>query len=580
MLRIVAITTALLFTAPAALAQKPASGVDKSKVGKPLEQEPHPARDFAPITAAIDQHLEKKIADARGTLAPAASDEDFLRRAFLDLNGRIPTPERAAEFLDSTDPDKRRKLIDELLSNQDFGRHFAALWKERLTPRDTSTNKYGVDRFTPWLADQFNRNRGWGRLAGDLIGIEGEVHANPQSAFLMANGESSQPKPHLLTASVGRLFLGVQIACAECHDHPFAPWKQEDFWGVAAYFARVRNSGVKGSPFAITETRDPMPLDVKNGGVERLVVKAGGAVVVPATGGNKGAGKIIAAKLLDGPPQNLVDDAALRPAFVEWMTAAKNPYFAKAFVNRTWSQLFSRGLVNPVDDQHADNPPSHPDLFEALAAEFVASDHDIKHLLRCVCNSKAYQRTSRSDSASPDDGKLFNRMPVKPIGPDAIYDSLAVVMSVSKNAPQPPGKPGVKLGPNGKPLPDPNAKPGMKPMMVKGAPTNPRDAFILAFLGQGDAEPGSFTHGIPQFLRRMNGEAFNDRPPLVDRLLSFTATPDKAVETLFLATLSRRPNAEEREVMVKYLAARPTPEDGYKSVLWILLNSGEFVMAK
>jgi hypothetical protein len=543
-----------------------ADDVKKFKPAKPgPPQEVHPTRDPAPIANAIDREIDRLLSASMIPASPRSDDGEFLRRVSLDVAGRIPTWERAAHFIDDSDPDKRRKLIDALLASLEFGQRQADVWRPLLAPRDPANTKPQVDRFSPWLAEQFNRNRGWDKITAELVGMTGDVKDRPDSSFLMANAENAQPKANLVAASLGTTFLGIQLQCAECHDHPFAPWKQEDFWGIAAFFGKTRNSGTKGPPWILTEDPDPKPLDVKNGGVARPVMRAGGQIVIPATGGNKGAGAIVAAKLLGGKSMTLDDESAFRPRIIEWLTAKDNPYFAKAFVNRVWASLFGRGLVYPLDQMHANNAPSHPEVLDLLAKEFIASEFDVKHLFRCICLTEAYQRSSRPVEGNTANVKLLSRMAVKPIGPESLYDSLLVVYSGSKSLPT-KGKPE-----GSKPM---KPQPGAKPM----GPVNPRDEFIHFFRGQGGAEPGEFAHGIPQFLRRMNGDEFNQPGPMIQRLVDTCAATDKVIEALFLATLTRRPSADERALMNKYIASRPTPSEGYAGALWVLLNSGEFVL--
>src|SRR5262249_31226638 len=334
-------------------------------------------------------------------------------RVCLDISGRIPTLERASSFLDSTDRDKRSKLIDELLVSGDFGQHFGTVWRNLLAPRNVSGGKTQTDSFTPWLAEQFNRNRGWHDVVYDLLTVEGEAQGKPQTAFLMANSDNGQPQANLLAASTARLFLGVQLQCAECHNHPFADWKQTDFWGAAAFFSRVRNGGIKGRPLAITEEADAAPA-IK--GDPRAKTASGGGIVIPVSAG-KGARHVVQAKFLDGAEPALDDTKPLRPSFASWATAADNKFFAPAFVNRTWAQLFGRGFVNPVDNFRDDNPASHPALLKLLTDEFRASGHDVKHLVRCICNSQAYQRRSRALPDNENDRELFSHMAVKPFTP-------------------------------------------------------------------------------------------------------------------------------------------------------------------
>jgi hypothetical protein len=287
----------------------------------------------------------------------------------------------------------------------------------------------------------------------------------------------------------------------------------------------------------------------------RPQVRPDGSNVIPSTGGNKGAGKVVKAKFLDREELTL-DEKPLRPRFAAWMTAPENRYFAFAFVNRTWAQFFGRGFVNPVDNFHDENPVSHPALLKLLADEFRASGHDIRHLVRCICNSQAYQRTSRPLPENEKDVELFSHIAVKPLSPEAFYDSLTMVMSVNKNAPS-----------------KPNPGKGAAPVL------NSRDEFVNYFRTSVDgSETGEFTHGIPQFLRRMNTEMFNQGSPLIDRLTASGAGREEVIEALYLSTLSRRPTAEETRLMAAYVAKRDKAEQGYAGMLWILLNSGEFVL--
>jgi len=505
-------------------------------------------RDPVVVAAAIDREIDQRLAAEKVPSSPPAADAEFLRRVTLDLTGRIPTLEKTTAFLDSKDADKRRKLIDELLASKAYGEHFGTVWRNLLAPPGNAVKgKVPPDRFAPWLAEQFNHDRGWDALVTELLTVEGDANKTPQAAFVMANSENFRPQANLLAAASARLFLGVRLGCAECHDHPFAPWTQNDFWSTAAFFGRLRNTGKKGPPFILTEDPDTQP-PIKDD-PPAIRTAPGGAIVIPPT--VKGAGRTVAARFLGGAEVKLDDDKPFRPAFAAWVTARDNPYFARAWVNRTWSQLFGRGFVHPVDDFRAGNDATHPALLKLLADEFRDSGYDCKHLLRCVCNSKAYQRTSRPLPDNEKDAELFSHMAVKPLSPEAFYDSLTVVMSVNKNAP------------------------------VKGRAVTlePRDDFVRSFRAQGETDDeNAFRQGIPQFLKRLNAEMFNEGAPLIDQLIRSGASREQAVEKLYLATLSRRPRAEEVELMTKYLDKRPDAEKGYVGVLWILLSSGEFVL--
>ena len=364
--------------------------------GKPLPprmDRPGPVPDFRPLAAAIDREIDRGLARAGAAASPPAEDADFLRRAHLDIVGRVPTAKRTAAFLDSTDPNKRERLIDELLASPDFGRHQADLWRPVVAPRDPANTKVGVDRFSPWLGEQFNANRGWDHVAADLIGATGPVIETPATAFVLANGESLRPRANMLTAAAGRVFLGVRLdsRSATTTRSPAGPRTTSGASrpiSAAPATGRPRAGRWPSPTGRARPTRRPA-------GPSRPEVRPGGAIVVPATGGNQGAGKVVRPHVLGGEPEALPDDGPARPRFVAWATARDNPYFARAFVNRTSAQFLGRGLVNPVDDAHDGNPASHPELLKELAERFATSDFDIKHLIRGICNSRAYQRSGR-----------------------------------------------------------------------------------------------------------------------------------------------------------------------------------------
>src|SRR5262249_27091462 len=197
----------------------------------------------------------------------------------------------------------------------------------------------------PGRPTQFQRARGWAKIVPGLLAADGDIAKNPQTAFIMANSEDFRPRANLLAGSAARLFLGVQLRCAECHNHPFAPWKQADFWGTAAFFSRLRNTSKKGPPFILTEAPDP---DAGSGPQPDAA-----AIVIPGSAG-KAAGEVVRARYLGGGEADVPGEGPLRPAFAAWVTSPENPYFARALVNRTWAHFFGRGLVNPVDDLRDD----------------------------------------------------------------------------------------------------------------------------------------------------------------------------------------------------------------------------------
>jgi hypothetical protein len=501
-----------------------------------------PPRDPAPVSAAIDAAVDARLKRNRVPASSAADDAEFLRRVYLDLTGRIPTLRQAETFLAGKDPQRRAKLIDELLDRSEYGQHFGTIWRHLLAPPEEGSAKYGRDTFTPWLAERFNANLPWDRIVRDLLTVEGPIRERPETAFLFANADNFHPQPNLVTASTARLFWGVQLGCAECHNHPFAKWKQDDFWATAAFFGRLRFSGFKG--------KAPILQEEAPAGQEK-----GPAITIPVSAG-KAAGRVVPARFLDGAAVRPGVGPALRPAFAAWATGAEHPYFGRATVNRLWAHLFGRGIVHPVDDLDT-GTASHPELLHRLTREFTASEFDLKHLIRCLCNSRAYQRTSRPVAGNENDQDHFARMTLKVLSPEVFYDSVAVVMSGDKH--------------------DPRLRNVMRDR--PGDAEKARLEFVRFFRARGDGSDATeYRQGIPQLLRLLNAPLLDRGAPVVDWLSGSRASRVSAIEALFLTALSRRPTSEEAKRIEGYLEARKDPRAGYRGVLWVLLNSAEFAV--
>ena len=499
-------------------------------------------RPSASVARTIDQWIDKKLAAAEVRAAALADDADFLRRACLDIQGKIPTRARTRAFLDDVDPDKRRKLIDELLADAAYGQHFGRLWRDRLANEETVGGSRR-DALATWLAHAFNANRGWDTITTDILTATG---AAPATTFAYNHLDDGQPRPNRLAAATARLFLGNQLQCAECHDHPYADWKQTDLWKLSAFFARVYMSekepkGIQEQPGGPPKTRfGPPP----------VTPAADGSIKIPADAG-PGAGTVVAARFLSGDTPPLPADGGIRPLLAQWVSAADNPYFAKAAVNRFWAHFFGRGFVNPVDDLHEGNPPSHPELLDALAKEFQASGHDLKHLIRCICNSAAYQRTARKNTDVRPDAEgqedpqlaLFGRMRFKVMSAEAMYDSVLTAAAAAK--------------------------------MSKH---QGRGDFVRFFTTREvDGDPTEFTDGIPQVLFLLNDKWVNTPPELVAGLVRAKTSAEAGIEEIFLATLNRRPTKAETDLMTDYLKRRGDAPRGWAGVWWILVNSEAFM---
>lgn len=485
----------------------------------------------------IDEAIDARLHAENVPPSPRSGDAEFVRRVYLDLTGHVPSAEKAAAFLDSREPNKRAALIDELLAGKEYSKHQADIWQSLLMPRTSDNRFVDFSKMTEWLEKNFNDNKPWDRMVRDILTAEGDLDKNGAIAYFLAN-----LAPDKLTDNASRMFLGVQLQCAQCHNHPFTNWKQEEYWGMAAFFTKVRFNGNprqaarQGGSIGLSEKGKGRPI--------RLPISA----------------KRVPPKFLQGERPNFANGDAYRPVLAKWMTSPQNPYFSRAMVNRLWAQFFGRGLVNPVDDMHDGNQPSHPQLLADLSAQFAANGFDVKQLIRALCNSDAYQRTSRPIPGNRDAGpELFGRMAIKVLTPEQMYDSLVQILGA-------PNRPNNRRRP-------PNAAAAAILRNI-----TPRTQFVAFFKGDENAEPTEYQAGIPQVLRLMNSPQLNNLS-MLGPILKSGKPPEEIIEYLYLSTLSRRPSLHEMQRTLALVHKHADePRQAYGDILWVLLNSSEFTL--
>jgi hypothetical protein len=520
------------------------------------------------MSRRIDALLQEVWQAAAVEPAPITSDAEFLRRASLDLAGTLPRVSQVRAFLSDTSPQKRQVLVEKLLNSPRHAPHMARVWLDALLPQDGNEEVPAQERalLYDWLRRRFAANQRYDRLVADLLVAEGGGPEAGAAVYFTA----LQVEPDRLAASAARIFLGVQIQCAQCHDHPFDHWKQRDFWGLAAFFARVRAQ----EPAAMSGSM-PGP---------RLVDVDAGEVVLPGTQ------EVVAPRFLDGREADAA--GGRRRQLALWLASNDNPYFARATVNRVWAMLFGRGLVEPIDDLRAARSAQHARLLQELADYFVACDYDLRQLLRTVALTQAYQRSSRSNVdtglaavASPGEERfaapqeaesatlgassaaaiqlreaLFAQMPVKSLSAQQLFDALTMATQLRVD----------------------DALGGESDAASESAAAA-RQAFLMQFGGSGE-QATQYRGGIPQALSLMNG-AFVQRAvqPGASGLLQAVGAPwlssGDRVEILFLATLSRMPTTAERQQFVAYVESGGASGDrtaALGDVLWALINSAEF----
>jgi Protein of unknown function (DUF1549)/Protein of unknown function (DUF1553) len=496
------------------------------------------------LAATIDRHLAAGWKDAGSEPAPLADDAEFLRRVYLDVAGCIPAVAAARAFLQDTAPDKRRRLIERLLDGRPYVNHFVNVWRSLFLP-EAATSPLGIrlaPRFDDWLRKQLAANAGYDRMVRELLTAPLSREAM-MSAYALGGSQrdvtplafyaAKELKPENLAASTSRLFLGVRLECAQCHNHPFATWKREQFWGYATFFAGVQSE----NPGAVAIPRQEM-LDKR-------------ALTIPGTD------RLVQARFLDGGEPAFRDNVSPRETLAEWMTAPDNPYFARAAVNRLWFHLFGTGLIDPVDEMvGADHAASHPELLDELARSFADHRFDLKFLLRAILTSRAYQLTSAGHPKEPDDPQRFARRAVRGMSAEQLFDSVATAIGYQEAT----------------------------PVNVRGRGNNSSKLeFLSKFASQG-SKPTDYQTSILQALALMNGKLVADATSLEhsETLAAVVDAPfmDLAgrIETLFLATLSRRPTAKELDRLTRYVEAEKDQAAALADVFWALLNSGEFLL--
>jgi hypothetical protein len=498
--------------------------------------------------AYIDQMIEASWKKAGVKPAKPAGDDEFLRRAYLDLVGRIPNVQEARAFLQTREKDKRDKLVTYLLEHPDFAKNFAAQWSVLLIGRGNQGRMVDRASLTGWLRKQFTSNRPWNEVVHELVSSTGSNKENGAVNYVLAHLEFEAVP---LTSRTTRLFLGQQLQCTQCHDHPSNDWKQGDFWGINAFFRGMKIEEVRTADATGLEKVDHTELRDEPTEEFARFDRRNGLVGVAFP------------RFLDGRKISQGADVIRRAELGKLIADPNNEMLGKAFVNRLWTHFLGRGFVNPVDDFGPHNPASNPELLDRLAEEFKQSGYDVKKLCRCIMASRAYQLSSAS--AKPKGGDngdgLFSQMQLKPMSPEQLFDSLLTATMAHRTG----------SGDDG------NKK---------------RDAwmrqFLFAFANDEAEESTSFQGTIPQALMMMNGElmrtALSGSPgsflcEVVAQAQRQGRSPEShMVDSLYLAALSRHPTPKELGRARQYLESFPDSLQVLQDLFWALLNSNEFVL--
>lgn len=482
----------------------------------------------------VDHDLFEKLKQLQILPSDLCSDEEFVRRVYLDVIGELPTILEAQTFLADASPNKRAKLIDSLLERPEYADFWAMKWADLLRLRGNKVTPSGVYKFHHWLVAALRDNMPADQFARTLLTADGSTYANPAANFYRTAADTND-----CTETTSQLFLGIRIQCAKCHNHPFERWTQDNYYGIGAFFNRIQKK-----PGMTPE--------------EQVVwIARSGEVTQPRTG------KQMKPWLPLKGDAEVAADEDRRESFARWLTAPDNPFFAKVEVNRMWGHLMGRGIVEPVDDFRDSNPPASAALLDHLAKDFVEHKFDRKHTLRTILNSRIYQLSSRKNDFNRTDTKYFSHATTRLLSAEQLLDAICRVTGVEEKFP------GLPTGTRATQLPSPDT-----------------DNYFLKVFGQPARETAcqcerSSDSNLSQALQMINGPLVHskvrDEKNRLRTMVAAGMADSDLVGQLYYAALSRPPSEAEIGAATKHITASGDRMRGLEDVCWALLNANEFL---
>jgi hypothetical protein len=488
-----------------------------------------------PGDSIVDTAVYAKLNRMRIAPSEVCTDAEFVRRVHLDTIGTLPTPEEVRAFLADPAADKRTVLIDRLLARSEFYDFWALKFADVLRSNSRLIQPKGTQVFHRWIRTRLERGMPMDAFVRELLTADGSTFRNPAANYFRVSRD-----PESSVETTAQLFLGVRIQCAKCHNHPFERWTQDDYYGFAAYFARVRQKKGAAPDEEVIFTAD------------------GGEVHQPRTG------QVMPPKPLGGPVAEAKPGPAdRREELARWLTAPENPFFARSLVNRVWFHLVGRGIVEPVDDFRDSNPASNDELLESLASEFVREGYNLKGLIRTILTSQTYQLSARTNPLNADDTIYFSHAYPRLLPAEVLLDAISTLTgSATRFDGLPEGTRAVQI-PDGK-LENPFLK------------TFGRPARELACECERESDSN-----LSQALQLIGGETVHaklrDDQGRVAKLVAANAAPEQIVNELYLVALAREPNASEMAAATDHLNRAPNRREAAEDLGWVLINSKEFL---
>jgi len=511
-----------------------------------------------PVNNYVDAAIFAKLKKLRMQPSELCGDSVFLRRAYLDLLGMVPTADETRAFLADDRADKRSRLVEVLLQRPEFADFWALKWSDVLRNEEKALDKKGVQAFHHWIRQAIADGKPMNEFAREIIAARGSTYAHPAANFYRALRD-----PQARAEAAGQVFLGIRLQCARCHNHPFDQWTQNDYHSLAAFFARV--------DYRILENNRKDRLDTHEFDGEQVVfINRDGETKHPRTGAP------MKPKFLGAATPNFSANADRLQALADWVARPDNPFFARTQVNRVWHHLLGKGLVDPNDDFRASNPPVNPALLEALAKDFAAHKFDLRHIIRTVMNSRTYQLAAIPNDTNTDDEINFTHVEVRPLQAEQLLDSFAAVIGV------PVKFTGYPAGTRA------NQLPGVQTQRPRGEAATPGEQFLKVFgkperLLSCECERSEDTT-LNQAFQLLTGELMNqmlaDPDNAIAKQLASGKSDRAIIEHFYHAALSRPPSTRELAVAEQLVARAKTRRAGHEDIVGALTTSKEFLLRR
>jgi hypothetical protein len=505
-----------------------------------------PKKGFVWNNPAAVNYVDKNVFDKLKMMnilpSDLCTDQEFIRRAYMDVCGILPPPEATKAFLASADAKKREKLVDELLDRPEYADFWTLKWSDVLRSNRKTIQIKGIHVYQKWLRTKVNENTPFDQVVHDLLTASGSSYANPPANFYRISRD-----PQNLAETTAQLFFGIRMQCAKCHNHPFERWTQDDYYSMAAFFARVKQKKDNQEPGSNPQTP----------GAEVIYAERGGEVTQPRTQ------KVMAPKFMGAEIPAIPVGKDRREVLAAWLTKGDNPFFAKSVVNRIWFHLNGRGIVDPVDDFRDSNPSANDALLDELAKDFVTHKFDVKHVIRTIMVSRTYQLSAQTNEFNKEDGKYFSHAVTKLHPAEPLLDAVCFTTGVpEKFAGHPLGTRAVQL---------PDGETGHVFLKTFGQPGRE-----LACECERESDSN-----LAQALQLINGPTVNDklRNPnnRIGQLVAKKASDPEMLNELYLVALSRPPAPDEVKAAMDHLAKNTDKRKAWEDLVWALLNSKEFL---